>query len=173
MRQRSLSECVEVVLELIVRTVVKETQRASAACSVVDNLGHHTSALVKEQFVANTYLAGRLNQNVPQAHLLVKFTQKEHLYLSIGLLFCAVQTCGKNFCIVEYERVALIKIVKNIAEVEILGVAVLVFQRLTILVFLVHLYFLRYPVHHHKPALVTVIWRIKGYQLFRELKLKL
>ena len=140
MRQRSLAEGVKVALELVMRTVVEEAQRASAARSVVNHLCHHRPAVVEKQLVAYAYLTGRLNKDVPKAHLLVQFAQEEHLYLCVGLLLRAVKTRREHLRIVEDESVALVEIVEHIAEIEILGVAVLILQRLSLVVRLVHVY---------------------------------
>ena len=122
--------------------VVEESQCAASAGGVVDDLCHHVSAFVEKQFVAYPYLSGRLHKHIPQAHLFVEFTKQEHLNLGVGLLLGAVETGGKHFGIVEYECIAFIKVVEDVPEIEIYGVALFVFQGFSILVFLVHLDFL-------------------------------
>ena len=173
MRQRSLAEGVKVALELVVGTVIKEAQRASAARGVVNHLCHHCSTVVKEQLVANSYLACRLYKDVPKAHLLVQLAQEEHFYLGVGLLFCSIESRREHLSVVEDERVALVEIVEHIAEIEVYGIAFLILQRLSVLVLSVHLYLLGNPVYDHKPALVAVVRRVEGYLLLGQLKLKL
>ena len=95
---------------------------------------------IQKQLVADSYLARRLYEHVPKAHLLVQLAQQEHLNLCVGLLLRAVKTRREHLRIVEYECVTLVEIVEHIAEIEILGVAVLILQRLTLVVRLVHVY---------------------------------
>ena len=148
--QRSLAQSKELAFKLVVRTVVKEAQCASAAGGIVNHLGHHCSAFVEEQFVTNTYLACRLYQHVPQAHFFIQLAQQEHLNLGIGLFLCAIKACRKNLGIVENEGVALVKIVEHVTEVKIFAL-----DRFALGILLIHLYFLRLAVQHHKAALVT------------------
>ena len=63
--QRRLTEGIEILLELIVRTVIEEAERASTARGVVDDLGHHGAGVVEKEFVADTNLPGRLHEHVP------------------------------------------------------------------------------------------------------------
>ena len=148
--QRSLAKRIEFALELVVRTVVEEAQCTSAACSVVDNLSHHRAALVKEELVADTYLASRLNEHVPKAHLLIKLTQKEHLNLGVGFLLCAVEASREHLCVVEDESVMLVEIVEHIAEVEVFAL-----NGLAVGVLLKHVDSLRFLMQNHQSALVA------------------
>ena len=114
------------------RAVIEESQRASARRGVVYHLCHEVAQSVKEEFVAYTYLSRRLHQYVPQAHLLVKLTQQEHLNTCVGLLLRTVEARGEHLCIIEYKGVVLIKIVKDVCQRKEHLLAVLVFQRLTL-----------------------------------------
>ena len=148
--QRSLAKRVKLALELVVRTVVEEAQCASAACCVVDNLSHHRAALVEEELIAYTYLACRLNEHIPKAHLLVKLTQEEHLNLGVGLLLCTIEASREHLCVVEDESVVLVEIVEHIAEVEVFAL-----NGLAVGVLLKHVDSLRFLMQNHQSALIT------------------
>ena len=149
--QRCLAQGEELAFELIVGTVVEEAQRTSAAGGVVYHLSHHRSVAIEEQLVADTYLTGRLYQHIPQAQLLVELAQQEHLNLGVGLLLGAVETGRKDGGIVEDEGIALVKVVHQIAEGQIL------LSIVALGILLEHLYLLTLAVHNHQPALVTAI----------------
>ena len=179
--QRSLAQVEQLALELIVRAVVEESQRATAARGVVDHLGHHWPVVVEEQLVADAYLAGRLHQHVPEAQLLVQLAQQEHLNLRVGLLLRAVQTGGEHLRVVEDEGVALVEVVADVAEGHVL---IRVGSRL---VLLEEVYPIAFPVDDHEPALVSAVnalygavfiledavWRIECHQLLGEFEFKL
>ena len=166
--------------------VVEEPQGTATAGGVVDNLGHHGARLVKEQLVADTYLACRLYQHVPQAHLFIELAQQEHFYLGVGLLLGAVETGREYLGIIEYKGVALVEVVEYITEVEVLAL-----DGITLVVFSVHVDGLRLAVQHHKTALIAagdaaslllalvvdkvVIYtmRIEGYLLLGQFELEL
>ena len=131
-------------------TVVEKPERTPAARCIVDNLSHHSTAVVEEQLVAYAYLARRLHQNVPQPHLLVELAQQEHLYLGICLLLRTVQARRENLCIIEDESVVLVEIVEHVAEVEILP-----FYRLSVRILPEHVDGLRLAMDNHQPAFVT------------------
>jgi len=76
--QRRLAQCVELLLELVVRAVVEEAQRSAAARGVVDYFGHYAAILAKEELVAYSYLACRVDKHIPQAQLRIKLAQEEH-----------------------------------------------------------------------------------------------
>ena len=63
--QRHLAQLVECLLELVVRAVVEEPQRAAARGGVVNHLGHHRVVVAEIELVADTDFPGRLDQNVP------------------------------------------------------------------------------------------------------------
>ena len=148
--QRCLAQRIKLLFELVVRTVIKEAQRAAAACSVVDDLGNHRSTFVEEQLVAYSDFAGRLHKHVPKAHLLIKLTQEEHLNLCVGLLLRTVKARREYLCVVEYERVTLVKIVEHVTEINKIA-----FHGIAVSVFLIHIDGLRLLVQHHETALVA------------------
>ena len=148
--QRSLTESIKLTFELVVRTVVEETQRTSAAGGIVDYFGHHSAAVVEEQLVADTYLACRLYQHIPQAHLFVELAQQEHFYLCVSLLLRTVQARREYFCVIEYESIVLVEIVEHVAEVKIIT-----FYRITLGILLKHIDGLRFTMNDHQFALVA------------------
>ena len=148
--QWSLAKCEQLAFELIVRTVVKEAQRTAAACSVVDDLSHHCARIVEEELVAYTNLTCRLNEHVPEAHLLIEFAQQEHLNLSVSLLLCAIKARRKHLSVVEDESIMLVKVVEHIAEVEVFAL-----DGLAVGILLIHVNSLRFLVQNHQTALVA------------------
>ena len=179
--QWGLTQGKELAFELLVLTVVEEAQRTSAAGGIVDDLSHHRAVLFEEELIADTYLAGWLDEHIPQAQFLVEFAQQEHLYLGVGLLLRAVETGGEHLGVVEDEGIALVEVVHQVAECqELVGiVAVSIFPE--------HLYRLTLAVNHHQSRLVTTenalfrtvlilkgaVRRIKGYLLFGQLESEL
>ena len=171
--QRCLTQCEQLTFELIMRTVVQEAQRTSATRGIVDHLSHHGTTVIEEQFVTDTYLTGRFHEHIPQTHLTVQLPEQEHLDLGIGLLLGAIQTGRKDLGVIEHESVALIKIVQYSPEVEILGrnnipVGILLcsVDRVTIGIFLKHLYRIRLTVQHHQTTLITMHRGIQRDKLF-------
>ena len=169
------------MLELVVGTVVEEPQGTSARGGVVDDLGHHGAFAVEEQLVADTYLACRLYQHVPQAQLLVELAQQEHLNLGIGLLLGAIESGWEHLGVVEDKGVALVEVVEQVAEGH-------VFLRVVALgIFLEDIDFLAFAVNHHEFALVAVVdavyrsvlvlegtmWGIKSNKLFGKFEFEL
>ena len=132
------------------RTVVEEAQRTTAACSVVDDLSHHCARLVEEELVAYTNLTCRLNEHVPEAHLLIEFAQQEHLNLCICLLLCAIEARRKHLSVVEDECIVLVEVVEYVAEVEVFAL-----DGLAVGILLIHVNSLRFLVQNHQTALVA------------------
>ena len=116
--QWSLAKTEQHLFELVVRTVVEETQCTSAAGGVVDDLSHHWSVFFKEQLVSNTYFTCRLYKHVPQALVGIKLAQQEHLNLCICLFLGAIQSCREHLGIVKDKGIVLIKVVQNVTEVK-------------------------------------------------------
>ena len=155
------------------RTVIEETQRTSTAGGVVDDLSHHRSVILEEEFVTDTDLSCRFYQHIPQTQVRVQLTQQEHFDLGIRLLLRTVETCREHLRIVEDKRIILIEIIQNVPEVHIDGFALLISQVVTLVVLLGHFNIPTLTVCHHQPALVTMISRLQCHLLLRELKLKL
>ena len=131
--------------------VVKETQRAPTAGGIINDLCHHRTFFLEEQFVADTDLTCRFHQHIPQAQLRIQLTQQEDFNLGIGLFLCAIQTGGEYLRIVEDDGVTLVEIVDDATELdEFLGVVAR-------FVFFEHLDGLTLAMHNHHAALVATI----------------
>ena len=163
--QRSLTESIELTFELIVRTVVEESQGATATGSVVYYLGHHGTTIVKEKLITNANLTCRLHKHIPKAHLFVEFSQQEHLYLGIGLLLGSIQSSWEHLGVVEHKDISFAKILQYMTEIQKDRITFLVFQRLTVLVLFVHVNGLRLTMEYHQSALVPMIRWVEGNQL--------
>ena len=137
--KRCLTKCIEVAFELVMRTVIQETQCTSSAGCVVDHLSHHRSTLVEEELITDSYLASRFDQNVPKSHFFAEFTEQENFDFGIGLFLCAVKSCREYFRVVEDECVAIVKMLQNMTEVKEDGIAIFVFQRVAFFIGLVHI----------------------------------
>ena len=155
--QWSLAKGKQLALELIMRTVVKETECTSATGGIVDNLCYHWAVFLKEELVADTDLTCGLYQDIPQTELGIELAKQEHLDLGISLLLSAIKTGWEHLSIVEHKHVVLVEIVENITEVEIDGLSLLVFHLLAILVFLRHLDLAALAVDNHQATFVTMI----------------
>ena len=163
------------------RTVIEETQRTATAGGVVNHLSNHRTFFVEEQLVTNTNLTGWLYQHIPQAQLLVELTQQEHLNLRIGFLLSTKETGRKHLCIVEHKDVALVEVVDDILEGQVVG------SIITVSIFLEHVNGLTLTVYHHQAALVAMIHflhttvfvlkdamgRLQGYLVLRQLEFEL
>ena len=137
-------------------TVVEEAQRTATRRSVVDDFGHHRAFLVEEQLVTNTDLSRRLHKHVPQTQFWVQLAQQEYLDAGIGLLLRAVEAGREHLRIVEDERVALVKVVQNVAKHERLV------GRLALGVLFRQLNSLALAVDNHQTTLVTTIDTLYG-----------
>ena len=165
--QRSLTESIELTFELIVRTVVEESQGATAAGGVIYYLGHHRTTIVKEKLITNANLTCWLHKHIPKAHLLVEFSQQEHLYLCIGLLLGSIQSSREHLGVVEHKDISFTEILQYMTEIQKDRITFLVFQRFTVLVLFVHVNGLRLTMEDHQSALVPMIRWVEGNQLLR------
>ena len=98
------------------RSVVEETKGAASACRVVDDFCHHRLVLAEIKLVADAYLAGRVNQDVPKAHLPVELAQQEDFYLGTCLLLVAIKACRKDLGVVEDKDIILVEVAEHVAK---------------------------------------------------------
>ena len=123
LRHRGLAQREERGLELLVRSVIEEAQRAAAGGRVVDHLGHHALVLSEIQFVADPDLAGGIHDHVPEALLLVEFAQQEHHDVGARLLLLAGKLGREDLGVVEDEPVTLAEIVDDVLELPVVDLA--------------------------------------------------
>ena len=121
--QRSLTQSIKSFLELIVRTVIKESQSTSARSGIINNFGHHRVVITKIQLITNTDLTCRIYQYIPQAKLLIQFTQQKNLDTCTGFLFISIQTRREDFRIIKDKHIFIIKILQDILEYLVLDLA--------------------------------------------------
>ena len=143
LRNRGLTERVEHALELLITSVVEETESSAATGCVVYDLSNEGIVFSKIEFVSDTDFACRVHDYIPEPLLTVQFPQKKNLDIGPGLLLFAIESCRENFRIVENEGVALFEVVDDILEQPVL-------------------YFSRILVENHKFALVAPIGRLGG-----------
>ena len=148
--QGGLAEAEERLFELLVGAVEEEAERTSARCGVVDHFGHEQVVVAEVELVADADLAGGVHQYVPQAQLAVELAQQEDLDLGPGLLLVAVQTCGEDLGIVEYEEVLFVEVLDDVLEDAVLDGAL-------------------GPIDHHQTRFIAVLGRIPGQHVGREL----
>ena len=166
--------------------VVEESECTSATGGIVNNLRHHWSVSIKEEFVANTNLACRFYQYVPEAELCIQFPQQEHLYLGVGFLLCTIKACRKYRSVVEYKSIAFVEVFDGITECHEYTITISTFYLLAVFVSLVHLNLLTLAVEHHQSTFITAVnlvnrtvvirkclvgW-LKGHLIFRQIKTK-
>ena len=154
LRHRSLSECEQSLLELLVRSVIEEPEGASAGGGVVNHLGHHTVVLSEVELVADSDFAGRVHHHIPKPLLLVELAKQEYDDVSLGFLLFAVEFGRENFGVVEDEVVALSEIIYNVLELPVFDLSSIFVQ-------------------HHKLALISPAGRLGCYPVFREIEVKL
>ena len=121
-------------------TFIEETKCTSAACGIIYDLSHHCSALVEEEFVADTYLSGRLYEYVPKAHILIELTKEEHFNLGIRLFLCAPEACRKHLCVIEDECISLTEVIGDILTGDKLLVSMRIYDRIVLIISMIHLY---------------------------------
>ena len=141
-------------LELLVGTVVEKTQGPSAGSGVVYHFRDHALVLAEVQLVADTDLAGRIDDHVPEALLLVEFAQQEDHDIGAGLFLLAEQACGEDLGVVQDEPVSLAEIIYDVLENSVLYLAAVL-------------------VEDHEAALVPPADRLLGYLLLREVEIEL
>ena len=152
--QGRLAKCIKLLLKLVMRTIVEKSQRAAAASRIVYDLSNYAFVLTKVELVADTNLAGRIYQDIPQTQVGIKLTAQEHLDTRTGLLLVAVKTSRDDLGIIEDEDVLFLEIAQKILEHLVLNLACL-------------------PVKYHHAALIPVGGGHKGDAVFRQLELKL
>ena len=150
----SLAQGIQIFLKLFVVAVVEEAQRAAAARRVVDHLGHDRVVFAKVELVANAYLAGGVDEHVPQAQLAVELAEQKHLDARARLFLVAIEAGGKHLGVIEYKNVMLVEIIEHLLEHLVFDVS-------------------RLPVEHHHAALVAVGRGIFRNLLLGELELEL
>ena len=73
MRNGSFAKCIKLLAELIVITIVEESQGATAACGVVDNFSHDGVVFSKVELVANTDFTRWIYEYIPKTKIAVEF----------------------------------------------------------------------------------------------------
>ena len=137
----------ELLAEFFVWAVVEEAQGAPAAGGVVDDFGHNGAVFAEVELVADAYLAGRIDDDIPVAQVGVELAAQEHFDACAGLLLAAVETGGQHFGVVEHEDIVLAKIVEEVLEHLVFNLA-------------------RLAVEHHHAAFVAVRGGVEGNFFF-------
>ena len=171
--QRGFTQSEELLFELVVRTVIEETQGTSTTGGIVNHLSHHRPIFLKEEFVTDTDLTCRLHQHIPQTQVWVQLTQQEYFYLGIRFLLRTIQTCREHLRIVEDKGIILIEVIQDVPEVQIDGLPFLIGQVVTLFILLCHLDLSALTVYHHQSAFIAMETWLKCHLLLRKLKLKL
>src|SRR3990172_12529543 len=96
-----------------------EPDRAPSGGGVVDHLAPEL-AVVEKDLVPDSYLSGRIDNDVPDVLFCIQFTQEEHLDLGIGLLFLPKEPRLKDTRLIHHEAITFAKIVHDIKELAIL-----------------------------------------------------
>ena len=113
---RRLAKGEEGAFELVVRTIEEEAERAAATGGIVYHLSHQGLVLAEVELVADTNLACRIDQHVPETHVFIQFAKQEDLNLGTCLLLVSVETSREDFGVVEHEDVLLVEVVEHISE---------------------------------------------------------
>ena len=116
LRDRRFTKRKQGILELLVVSVVKETQCPTPRCRVVNHFSHKTFILAEIEFIAYSDFSCRIDDDIPEPLFAVEFPEQEHLNLSPGLLFLAIKPRRKYFCVVEDKCVPLTEIIDDVLE---------------------------------------------------------
>src|SRR6185503_14624662 len=122
-RKRGLTQSFKHSTERLFRLFPKKTDRSAAACGVVNYFSYQFFIVAKIKFVPNADLSCGVNYHIPKTIGLIQFTKQEHFDLSAGLFFTAIHPCRKNFCVIYYKYILIVKIIQDITEVFVLDLA--------------------------------------------------
>ena len=123
-----LTQRVQSLFELVMRSVIKETERTSAGSGVINYFGHHRIVRTEIQFVTDTDLTCRIDQYVPQTKFFIQLTQQEYFDTSTCLFLVTIQTGREYLRIVEYKHIFIIKVVQHIFEHLVLNLTCITMQ---------------------------------------------
>ena len=113
---RSLAVAEKGLLELLVTAVIKESQRSSSRCGVVDHFGYEAVVISEIELVADTDLSRRINDYVPKSLLAVELSEEENFDVGSCLLLVSLKTGWEYLCVVEDECVSLTEIFDDVLE---------------------------------------------------------
>ena len=156
LRDRYVAEAEQSLLEVLVLSVIKETQSPSPGSSVVDNFSHET-VLSEIQLISDSDFSCRLHNHIPKSLLLVELPEKEYLDISSGLLLLSEKPCREYLRVIQYESVTFSEIIYNVFENFMLDLSGILVQ------------------NHHSALISPFPGRFMRYVLFqrnRELKLR-
>ena len=122
------TEGIKLLLEVVVVTVVEESQGASAAGGVVDDFRHDGVVLTEVEFVADADFPCRFHEHVPQPQFGIQFPEEEYFDVGSRLFLVDVESGGKDFGVVEDEDVLVVEVFEQVDEVAVLYRAVLAVQ---------------------------------------------
>ena len=153
-RNRGLAIAKEHPDELLMSSIKQESQSTSSRCGIVNHLGYKTVVLTEIEFVANSDLASRIDQHIPETCFSIQFSQQENLDARPCLLLVAVETSWKDLGIVEEHKVFLVKIVDELLEYLVLNL-------------------FAFLVEHHKTGFITMFCWQKRNMVFWEFEFEL
>ena len=120
---RGLAEGKEGCLELVIRSVIEETQGPAPGGGVVYDLRYHALIFAEVELVANPDLPCWIDDDIPELLLPVEFAEQEHHYVGTCLLLLSQELGRKHFGIVEHDAVALAEVVYEVLELAVLDFA--------------------------------------------------
>ena len=153
-RNRGLTIAKEHPDKLLMSAVEQESQSASSRCGIVNHLRHKTVILSEIELVANSDLACRIDEHIPETCLSIQFSQQENLDACTSLLLVAVETSWEDLGVVEEHKVFLIKIVDELLEYLVLNLVA-------------------FLVEHHKTGFITMFCWQKRNMVFWEFEFEL
>ena len=98
------------------RAVEEEADGAAAGGGVVDHFGYEGVVGAEVELVADADLAGGVDNDVPEAHVLVEFAEEEHLDACTGFFLLAVEEGGEDLGVVGDDDIVLFDIVDEVFE---------------------------------------------------------
>ena len=128
MGEWSFTQRIQCLFELVMRSVIKKTERTSARSGVINHFSHHRIVRTEIQFVTDTDLTCRIDQYVPQTKFFIQLTQQEYFDTSTCLFLVTIQTGRKYLRIVEYKHIFIIKVVQHIFEHLVLNLTCITMQ---------------------------------------------
>ena len=121
LRQWCCTQRIQFLGKLLVRIIRQEAECTTAWGHIINHFGDDGRIFVKKELVADTNLAGRIYQHIPETILVIQLTQKKHFDIGIRLLFFGEETSRHHLSVVEYKSIAFGKKRKNIRHLFMLN----------------------------------------------------
>ena len=124
-RHGRFAKCVKLLTEFLMVAIVKETERTTTTCCVVNYFSHERIVFAKVELVTNTNFTSGIYEHVPKEEVGIQLTEEEHFDYCSRLFLIAVKACGKHLRVVKHKEVVRVKVRDNILKHFVLNLACL------------------------------------------------